>query len=209
MRASTWRSLVMIPDWLPVKLIALPPNSRIAIDSSAIDIRSPAVSNMSSSRRSGFGDTCLASASSSSVVSPIADTTTTTSWPARRVRITRSATSRIRVTSATLEPPYFWTTMDMGTTKSTKSTKTRRSRRARTHDHEGTRTRDLSLSLRVLGVLCGSTRRSPRPAHGRWCRRLSAPGMTSPGLRARRWPARNPTATRYCAGACSATAPTR
>ena len=62
MRASTWRSLVMMPDWLPVKLIASPPSSRIAIDSSAIEMRSPAVSSMSSSRRSGFGETCLASA---------------------------------------------------------------------------------------------------------------------------------------------------
>ena len=59
-RASTWRSLVMMPDWLPVKLIASPPSSRIAIDSSAIEMRSPAVSSMSSSRRSGLGDTCLA-----------------------------------------------------------------------------------------------------------------------------------------------------
>src|SRR5437867_4395705 len=112
MRASTWRSFVMMPDWLPVKLIASPPNSRIAIDRSAIAIRSPAVRSMSSSRRSGLGDTCLASASRSSVVSPMAETTTTTSCPARRVRITRSATCRMRVTSATLEPPYFCTTMD-------------------------------------------------------------------------------------------------
>ena len=103
----------MMPDWLPVKLIASPPSSRIAIDSTAIEIRSPAVSSMSSSRRSGFGDTCLASARSSSVVSPIAETTTTTSWPAFFVRTTRSATCRIRATSATLEPPYFWTTIDM------------------------------------------------------------------------------------------------
>src|SRR5262245_8288918 len=110
-RASTWRSFVMMPDWLPVKLIASPPSSRIAIESRAIAIRSPAVSSMSSSRRSGFGDTCLASDSSSSVVSPIAETTTTTSWPSARVFITRSATLRILVTSATLEPPYFWTTI--------------------------------------------------------------------------------------------------
>ena len=81
MRASTWRSLVMMPDWLPVKLIASPPSSRIAIDSSAIEIRSPAESSMSSSRRSGFGETFLAIASRSSVVSPIAETTTTTSCP--------------------------------------------------------------------------------------------------------------------------------
>jgi hypothetical protein len=78
-RASMWRSLVMMPDWLPVKLMASPPSSRIAIDSSAIEIRSPAESSMSSSRRSGLAETFFAIASRSSVVSPIADTTTTTS----------------------------------------------------------------------------------------------------------------------------------
>src|SRR4030095_8931047 len=45
-RASTWRSLVMMPDWLPVKLIASPPRSRMAVDSSAIDIRPPAGRSM-------------------------------------------------------------------------------------------------------------------------------------------------------------------
>src|SRR5262249_15668108 len=55
-RASMCRSLVMIPDWLPVKLIASPPSSRIAIESSAIEMRSPADSSMSSSRRSGAGE---------------------------------------------------------------------------------------------------------------------------------------------------------
>ena len=67
----------MIPDWLPVKLIASPPSSRIARERRAIEIRSPADSSMSSSRRCGFGDTFFAIASSSSVVSPIAETTTT------------------------------------------------------------------------------------------------------------------------------------
>jgi hypothetical protein len=106
-RASMWRSLVMMPDWLPVKLIASPPSSRMAIESNAIAMRSPADSSMSSSRRSGFGEICLASARSSSVVWPIAETTTTTSCPSRLVRITRSATWRMRVASATLVPPYF------------------------------------------------------------------------------------------------------
>jgi hypothetical protein len=69
----------MIPDWLPVKLMASPPSSRMAIESSAIEMRSPADSSMSSSRRAGFGETCFAVASRSSVVSPIAETTTTTS----------------------------------------------------------------------------------------------------------------------------------
>jgi hypothetical protein len=93
--------------------MASPPSSRIAIDSSAIEIRSPVVSSMSSSRRSGLADTCFASDSSSSVVSPIADTTTTTSCPCARVRMTRAATFCSFATSATLEPPYFWTTTDI------------------------------------------------------------------------------------------------
>src|SRR5688572_19299120 len=113
MRASTCRSLVMMPDWLPVKLMASPPSSRIASDRSAIEIRSPADSSMSSSRRSGFGDTVFAMVKSSSVVSPIAETTTTTWCPWRTVRITRSATYRSFPTSATLLPPYFWTMIAM------------------------------------------------------------------------------------------------
>jgi hypothetical protein len=73
--------MAIMPDWLPVKLMASPPSSRMAIESSAIEMRSPAVRSMSSSRRSGLGETCLARARRSSVASPIADTTTTTSWP--------------------------------------------------------------------------------------------------------------------------------
>ena len=78
--------------------------------SSAIEIRSPAVSSMSSSRPGGSGDTCWARSISSSVVSPIAETTTTTSLPALlgvddplRHPLDASA-------SATEEPPYFCTT---------------------------------------------------------------------------------------------------
>src|SRR5688572_7134392 len=112
-RASTWRSLVMIPDWLPVKLIASPPSSRIAMERSAIEMRSPADSSMSSSRRAGLSETCLAVASRSSVVSPMADTTTTTSCPCARVRMTRSATCVSFFTSATLLPPYFCTMIAM------------------------------------------------------------------------------------------------
>jgi hypothetical protein len=79
MRACAWLALVMMPHWLPVSDTASYPSARIAIASSAIEMRSPADSSMSSSRRSGSGASCLARASSSSVVSPWADTTTTTS----------------------------------------------------------------------------------------------------------------------------------
>ena len=65
---------------------------------------------MSSSRGGGAGQTCPARSSSSSVVSPIADTTTTTSLPCFLVSTMRSATRRIRSASATEDPPYFCTT---------------------------------------------------------------------------------------------------
>ena len=46
-----------------------------------MEIRSPAVSSMSISRSAGAAETSWARRSSSSVVRPIAETTTTTSWP--------------------------------------------------------------------------------------------------------------------------------
>ena len=75
--------------------------------SSAMDIRSPAVNSMSSSRPCGLSLTWLASAIRSSVVPPIAETTTMTSLPARRVSETRLATLLILSGSATDEPPNF------------------------------------------------------------------------------------------------------
>jgi len=47
------------------------------------------------------------------VVSPIAETTTTTSFPLRRVDSIRSATAFMRAESANDVPPNFWTTIDM------------------------------------------------------------------------------------------------
>ena len=70
---------VITPACEPVNERAWCPRLPIAIASSAIEIRSPAVSSMSSSRPGGSGETSCASSSSSSVLSPIADTTTTTS----------------------------------------------------------------------------------------------------------------------------------
>ena len=109
MRAWAWASSVMMPLWLPVKLIAGTPSSWRAIESRAMLMRSPHVSSMSSSRRGGSADIFLASESSSSVVSPIAETTTTSWCPSARLAATRAATLRIRSTSATEEPPNFWT----------------------------------------------------------------------------------------------------
>ena len=51
-----------------------------------------------------------------SVDLPIAEATTTTSLPWRRVNATLSATARIRSGSATDVPPYFWTINGIGVT---------------------------------------------------------------------------------------------
>ncbi len=110
MRALLWTESVMTPAWLPVKDWASWPRDLIAMASSAMEMRSPAVSSMSNSRPAGSGDTCSASSMSSSVVSPIADTTTTTSWPAFLASTIRRATRLMPSASATDEPPYFCTT---------------------------------------------------------------------------------------------------
>ena len=107
MRAFPWTESVITPAWLPVNERASKPKLLIAIASSAIEIRSPAVSNMSSSRPCGIGVTALANSMSSSVVSPIALTTTTTWLPAFFEATMRAATRFIPSASATEDPPYF------------------------------------------------------------------------------------------------------
>ncbi len=109
-RAFPCVPVVMMPACEPVSERAYDPRSWIAIASSAALIRSPAVSSMSSSRGAGCGDTCRARSISSSVVSPIAEMTTTTSLPSCFVAMIRRATRLMLSASATDEPPYFWTT---------------------------------------------------------------------------------------------------
>jgi hypothetical protein len=79
-----------------------------------MEIRSPELSSMSTSRVGWTELTSSASRINSSVVWPMALTTTTTSSPKRRVRATWSATARILSASATEVPPNFCTTKDMG-----------------------------------------------------------------------------------------------
>src|SRR3954467_3868150 len=86
----------------------------MAIASSAIEMRSPAVSSMSSSRPGGASVMACAWSIRSSVVSPIAETTTTTSLPSFLALTTRSATRFMCSAVATEEPPYFWTTRATG-----------------------------------------------------------------------------------------------
>ena len=76
-------------------------------------MRSPAVRSMSSSLGSGVEVMSDAFSRRSSVVRPIAETTTTTSWPCSRARTIRSAMTLMRSVSPTEVPPYFCTTMGM------------------------------------------------------------------------------------------------
>ena len=59
-------------------------------------------------------DTWLANPMRLSVALPIADTTTTTSWPSFLAATIRSATRFTCSADATDEPPYFWTTRATG-----------------------------------------------------------------------------------------------
>jgi hypothetical protein len=107
MRALPWVPVVMMPACDPVSDRACMPWSWMAMASSAALIRSPAVSSMSSSRGGGSGETWRRRSISSSVVSPIAEMTTTTSWPRALVATIRLATRLMLLASATDDPPYF------------------------------------------------------------------------------------------------------
>ena len=77
--ALPWVVSVTMPAWLPVNDEAGTPMSMMAMQSSAMEIRSPAVTSMSSSRAEGSVATLAAMWSRSSVLRPMALTTTTTS----------------------------------------------------------------------------------------------------------------------------------
>ena len=109
-RAFPCFSVVSTPAWEPVNDCAFAPKESTAIATSAFEIRSPAVSSISNSRCGGTGFTDAARSSSSSVVSPIAEHTTTTSLPAFFVATIRSATARILSALSRDDPPYFCTT---------------------------------------------------------------------------------------------------
>ena len=92
MRALPCAESVITPACEPVNDRPSRPRLAMAMASSAIEMRSPAVSSMSSSRPGGSGLTWCARSISSSVVSPIAETATTTEWPAFLVATIRWAT---------------------------------------------------------------------------------------------------------------------
>ena len=103
----------MIPACEPVYEAARQPRAFTAIASSDIAIRSPAVSSMSSSRGSGIGVSSEAISKSSSVVSPIAETTTTTSLPGLAGADDPVGDALDPLGVPTEVPPYFCTTMGM------------------------------------------------------------------------------------------------
>ena len=82
MRALVWKLSVTMPIWAPVKLIAGTPRLSMAIARSATLTCSPVDRSMSISRAGGRSVISLASAISSSVVCPRAETTTST-WSPR------------------------------------------------------------------------------------------------------------------------------
>ena len=87
--------------------------------SKAIDTCSPLASSMSISRWVGAEVMALARPVNSSVVWPMAETTTTTSCPSSRQRPIRSATALMRSTLPTEVPPNFWTRRAMGRASAT------------------------------------------------------------------------------------------
>jgi hypothetical protein len=95
MRALPCTASVMIPACEPVNDFAGTPRSCSAIASSDMEMRSPAVSRMSSSRSGGRSLIRAAIVTRSSVVLPMAETTTTVWLPSRWVRATRSATGTL------------------------------------------------------------------------------------------------------------------
>ena len=113
-RARPYVPSVVMPACGPLRLMAGTPIACRAIETSVALWCSPVASRTSSSRGSGSSVMPAARPSSSSVVSPMADTTTTRSWPAARSRAIRRATRLMRSAPATDEPPNFWTTRGLG-----------------------------------------------------------------------------------------------
>ena len=110
-RARPYVPSVVIPACAPVRLIAATPSAWSAMETSVALWCSPVARSMSSSRGSGSSVMAAARARSSSVVSPMAETTMHRSAPSARARAILRATRRIRSAFATDEPPNFMTTM--------------------------------------------------------------------------------------------------
>ena len=98
-----------MPACAPVNDSAFAPRWFNAIASREMVVCSPVANSTSNSRSVGSSATSRASLSRPSVTPDIAETTTTTWFPARWVASTRRATWRMRSGVPTDVPPYFWT----------------------------------------------------------------------------------------------------
>ena len=110
MRARPWMSSVMIPASAPAIGTALTPSAWRAMAIIDVETSSPVASSMSRDCRSGSGEISLAIFSSQLVVSPIAETTTTTLLFSAE-RAARRAQPSNRSESDSELPPYFCTSM--------------------------------------------------------------------------------------------------
>ncbi len=102
---------VTIPAWDPVSEIASCPRSSIAISASAQEMRSPTEISMSIARGFGRAEIRWARATSSSVVSPIAERTATTRAPRSFAETILRATACSRAGSPTEVPPNLRTSV--------------------------------------------------------------------------------------------------
>ena len=109
MRALEKALSVRMRTWGPVKLRAFPPCPWMASAASPMVTCSPVAATTSCSRSSGRSLNAWVSLRSRLVSPDMAETTTTTSLPARCVASARRATFLMRSTSPTEVPPYFWT----------------------------------------------------------------------------------------------------
>ena len=109
MCALPWMLSVMRPAALPVNVRGSWPRSASAIASRAEETSSPRLRRASRLTGSGRVETSAARSQSSSVVSPMAETTATTRNPSSRVLAIRSAARTIPAASANDEPPNFCT----------------------------------------------------------------------------------------------------
>ena len=108
-RASAWLPSVIMPACQPVNERAASPMLSSVMAMSAADCCSPVEMSASSSRAGGCELISCAISSSSSVVSPMADTTTRTLCPLRRASAAMPAARRRRSVPARELPPNFCT----------------------------------------------------------------------------------------------------
>ena len=109
MRARPWRESVRMPACGPVSVIAGTPSAWSAMATSVPLMCSPVASSRSISRGSGSSVIRAASSMRSSVVSPMALTTTTSRSPVGALARDAPRDVPDAVGVASDEPPYFWT----------------------------------------------------------------------------------------------------